>query len=192
MACASLIGANVLLWTMIPSLYMADFIYINPTPATLRKLTAEPAYRRRTIWFRKMVTAFSALTWTAIYGVKLCYLLFFHLLVVRITRYLLIWKCIFVTTVILFVFCICCDYIGCPYFNIQVCKLLPWVKSSPWSLVNHLIPRDSKMLAKPRAVKKSCRRRGPNFHGHCNRHSQWVVSCPPSAAADEWLTIQSS
>lgn len=62
-----------------------------------------------------------ALSWTCIYSVKICFLLFFHQLITRLRRWILAWKIIFAITIVFGAFCASAVFIGCPKFTKLAC-----------------------------------------------------------------------
>ena len=60
--------------------------------------------------------------WLVIFSAKFSFLFFFYRLISRAQHLVTYWRVICLLTLIAFVFCVCCTFIGCPYINLQARK----------------------------------------------------------------------
>lgn len=80
------------------------------------------AFARRILTARKGLFACFAFSWTSIFAVKICFLLFFYQMITRLQRLILYWKVTFGITLILWAFCISEAFIACPLPRFPVIK----------------------------------------------------------------------
>lgn len=119
-ACSTFIASQVLLYVIkIEGLYWLGALVYEPMgPQNLSLILEHPeAFYRHVEKIQVMDTCSAALTWTSIYAVKICFLLFFHQLITRLRRLILAWKIIFVITIIFWAFCVSAMFITCPRFG---------------------------------------------------------------------------
>ena len=76
---------------------------------------------RRAANLQQILFSSLALSWTCIYAVKICFLLFFHQLITRLRRWILAWKIIFAITIVFWAFSASAVFIGCPRFTKLAC-----------------------------------------------------------------------
>lgn len=76
-ACVTLIAANVVVYLMLSDLYWSEELLLNPGPTILAMARTPEEISGRIQSTRKTMLSFMALSWTAIYAIKLCFLLFF-------------------------------------------------------------------------------------------------------------------
>ncbi len=129
-ACATLIASQVLLYVL-----KIEVIYDNAQsikdPATRNILfsTSDVAadgsnaevLRRSALNLQPILFSSLALSWTCIYAVKICFLLFFYQLLTRLRRWILAWKIIFAITIVFWAYCASAVFIGCPKFTKLAC-----------------------------------------------------------------------
>ena len=121
--CLTFIASQTLLYILgIQNIYWLVEIRYNATSPQTLALDLGVIYRR---FFKVQQTeaASTALTWTSIFAVKICFLLFFYPLISRLRKWVLAWKVIFGTTILVGAFCISSGFIGCPDFGPNACKL---------------------------------------------------------------------
>ena len=126
LACLTLIASQSLFYvfTINPIFWEETLI---PDPANLPKYLASVSndpgvIYRRIVRFQKMVFAWLVLTWSSIFAVKICFLLFFYQIIKRLQRFILAWKVIVGITIFIWVFCTCAGIIGCPHFGRRTSK----------------------------------------------------------------------
>lgn len=127
-ACATLIASQVLLYVLrIEVIYYDARNILDPVSGNILFFSsvadgsnAEVLHRRvsnpQPILFSSL-----ALSWTCIYTVKICFLLFFHQLITRLRRWILAWKVIFGITIVFWAYCASAVFIDCPKFAQLAC-----------------------------------------------------------------------
>ena len=124
-ACLTLIASQALLYILkIENLYWLREIGSEPmNPHNLASILEDPeAFYRRVFKIQRMEDSSAALRWTSIFAVKICFLLFFYQLIIRIRRLILAWKVIFGITIFFWAYCICTIFISCPHFDRNIRK----------------------------------------------------------------------
>lgn len=121
-ACVTLTAATGLLYAVIPIIYWDEEITGNPKINVIETVGSEKELFARIILYRQLVYSYLALSWTTIFSVKICFLLFFHQLVDRLRKLMLIWKIIFAITILVFCLCICGSFIACPHFGLDYAR----------------------------------------------------------------------
>ena len=118
-ASLTFIASQVLLYILkIENIYWLGASAYEPlSPQNLALLQDPEAFYRRISKFQQMVASSVALTWTSIYSVKICFLLFFYPMIVRLRNMILAWRAIFGITILFCAFCICAVFIVCPHFG---------------------------------------------------------------------------
>ena len=126
LACLTLIASQILLYVFtIDAMFRQESIF--PYPTNLPKLLAsvsnspEVVYRQK-LKFQKILFACLALTWTSIFAVKICFLLFFYPIIKRLQRFMLAWKVMFGIIICIWVFCTFQGAISCPNFSLRASK----------------------------------------------------------------------
>lgn len=127
-ACLSFIASQVLLYFLkIDEIYWliaVAFEFSQQTPALI--LEDPEAIYRRISMVQRMQTAIAILTWTSIFAVKICFLLFFHQMITRLQRLIVAWRVILGITIIFWAFCSFGYFISCSHFGQAACKsILP-------------------------------------------------------------------
>lgn len=115
-ACLTLSAAQIILYTTTDNWYWAEAFILDPKPQTLAAIEDHGA---RILTPQQLAFSFLTLTWTSIFAVKICYLLFFHQMIIRLERLVLAWKLVFGFTVICWAFCACEIFISCPHFDLD-------------------------------------------------------------------------
>lgn len=124
-ACLTLIASQALLYILkIENLYwLGEIGFDAMNPQSLASILEDPeAFYRRVLKIQRMEDSSAALTWTSIFAVKICFLLFFYQLIIRLRRLLLAWKVIFGVTIFFWAYCICTTFISCPHFDRNISK----------------------------------------------------------------------
>lgn len=119
-ACLTFIASQTLLYIFaIPNIYwLVEFSNNVTSPQTLALVIGDPgAIWRRFLKVQQTEAASTALTWTSIFAVKICFLLFFYPLITSHRKWVLAWKVIFGITILVWAFCISSSFIGCPHFG---------------------------------------------------------------------------
>ena len=123
-ACLTLIASQLMLYIPdIDDIYWVEALILYPSPQILASISKDPeAFHRRISGLQRMQFASFALTWTCIFAVKICFLLFFHQIITRLRRWILAWRVIFGITIFFWALCICAIFINCPHFGPTACK----------------------------------------------------------------------
>lgn len=116
-ACVTLTAATGLLYVMMPTIYWYEEIVLNPKADVLGTLGSVDELFAQTLRYRRLGYAYVSLTWTTIFSVKICFLLFFLQLVERLKRLMFIWKIVFAITLVVYGFCVCGTFIACPHIG---------------------------------------------------------------------------
>lgn len=130
-ACLTLIASQVLLYVLkIDTIYYNAGRVSDPVSRNILSLSSAvdsnngkdaELIHRRAAYLQKILFSCLALSWTCIYAVKICFLLFFHQLITRLPRWILAWKIIFGITIGFWAFCASAVFIGCPTFTQLAC-----------------------------------------------------------------------
>lgn len=102
---------------MLPDIYL--FENLESEPASLIPLSAELEIFQKVVWFENSDSAYLFVTWTAIFLVKASFLTFFRRLIDRVGRLVTYWKVVVAITIVVFGFCACIGFIGCPKSGIN-------------------------------------------------------------------------
>lgn len=131
-ACATLIASQVLLYVLrIEVIYYDARKILDPVSGNILFFSSvadgshAEVLRRRVSNPQPILFSSLALSWTCIYTVKICFLLFFHQLITRLRRWILAWKVIFGITIIFWAYCASAVFIGCPKFAQLACTSVP-------------------------------------------------------------------
>lgn len=129
-ACVTLTAATGLLYAVIPIIYWEEEIILNPKINVIEMVGSETELFAQLLRYKQLLYSYLTLTHTTIFSVKICFLLFFHQLVDRLKKLMLIWKIVFAITISVFCFSICAGFIASPHFgHDDACK--------PASFANH-------------------------------------------------------
>lgn len=123
-ACLTFIASQILLYILkIDNIHWLGAVTFDPSPQT-PALTIEDleAYYRRIPKIMRMECSIGILTWTSIFAVKICFLIFFHQLVTRLRRLIVAWRVILGITIISWALCSFEFFISCPHFGQAACK----------------------------------------------------------------------
>lgn len=123
-ACLTLTASQIMLYVpSIDDIYWMEALILDHSPQILVSISKDPeAFYRRISKLQRMQFSSFALTWTSIFAVKICFLLFFHQMITRLRRLILAWRVIFGVTIFFWVLCICAVFINCPLFGPTACK----------------------------------------------------------------------
>ena len=116
-ACVTLTAATGLIYALIPAMYWDEEIILNPEINVIEMVGSETEHFAQILRYRQLTSSYLALTWATIFSIKICFLLFFHQLVDRLKKLMLIWKIVFAITIAVFCFCICAAFIPCPHYG---------------------------------------------------------------------------
>ena len=124
-ACLTFIASQVLLYIIkIDNIYWHAAVTSESNPQILASITKDPeAFLCRELKIQRLEFSSVVFTWTSIFAVKICFLLFFHPMITRLRRLIVAWRVIFGITIIFWAFCICGVFISCPHFGSDACKL---------------------------------------------------------------------
>lgn len=123
-ACLTLIASQIMLYIpYIDDIYWIEALIIHPSTQILASISEDPeAFHRKISSLQRMQFSSFALTWTSIFAVKICFLLFFHQMITRLRRWILAWRVIFGITIFFWALCICAIFINCPHYGPTACK----------------------------------------------------------------------
>lgn len=121
-ACVTLIAENVILYLMLSDLYWVEELLLKPGPTILEMARAPEGISGRVQSIRKTLLSFIALSWTTIYAIKFCFLLFFHQMIDRLKSLVLIWKITLGITVLSYCICLSSLFMSCTHYDIEVGK----------------------------------------------------------------------
>lgn len=111
LACAGLTGATVLCFVLIPGAGLFDELFAG-RPV---KMPADSG--AFTTYYNSILDAYVAVTWIVLFAVKFCFLAFFRLLIDRLTRMIIYWRCVVVITAVLSILSLSENFIACPRIN---------------------------------------------------------------------------
>ena len=113
------VASQVLLYILkIENIYWLGARAYEPmNPQNLALLQDSEALYRQVLKFQRMVFSSLALIWISIYAVKICFLLFFYPMIIRLRNLILAWRVIFGITILFCAFCICAVFIVYPHFG---------------------------------------------------------------------------
>lgn len=123
-ACLTFIASQVLLYILkVDNVHRFGAVFFKPGPQTTASIYEDPeALYRSLSKVQHMEYSIGILTWTSIFAVKICFLLFFHQMILRTRRLLVAWRVIFGITIIFWVLCSCGFFMSCPRFGQAACK----------------------------------------------------------------------
>lgn len=127
-ACVTLTASNGLLFSMISTIYWDEDLEFNPESLALATAGSPTAFLARTLRYQHIVFSFLVLTWTTIFAVKICFLLFFLQMVDRLKKLRFFCKIVFGITLLFYCFCASGTFTSCPHLS---CKS----KSFPGTLI---------------------------------------------------------
>lgn len=143
-ACSTFIASQSILYILkIENIYWLGSLAFEPmNPQNLASILEEPeAFYRRVLRIQRAEFSGLALTFTSIFAVKICFLIFFYEMVTRLRRLILAWKVIFGITVLFWALCTSAVFISCPHFAPSVSKLAMPLPTQLYSLliipINH-------------------------------------------------------
>lgn len=170
--CLTLSASQIILYLMMEDIYWGEALILDSSPQTYALAIEDPkAFYHRILKYQQMSFSFTTLTWTTIFVVKFCFLLFFQQMIIRMERLMLAWKMVFGITLGCWAFCTCGIFISCPHFGLEACKsaillrsilrFLNWLNCSG-------VRRRFWFHQEPRY---RCHR---NYFRHCVRLTQWA------------------
>lgn len=130
-ACVALIAANVILYYMLSDLYWDEELLLNPHWASVASTLTTEQLIDMVLLTRKTILSYVALSYTSIYGVKLCFLFFFRQLIDRVKRLVVIWKISLGFTVVSYCVTVSSYFMTCTHYDYRVGKS-PWPSVICW------------------------------------------------------------
>lgn len=118
-ACATLIAANAMLYLLLSDLYWDEELLLDPVKTILAAANTPKQLFGKILSTRMMILALQAVTWTSIYAIKFCFLLFFHQIVCRLKGQLFLWKIILGITVLFYCICISVSFMTCTHYDME-------------------------------------------------------------------------
>ena len=132
-ACLCLIASQILIYILkIDNIYwFAAAIFesssLESRPAFLisaeedtTTITTTEEFNLRISMFLRMQYSIGILSWTCIFAVKICFLLFFHQMIISLPKFIVAWRVIFGITIIFWAFS--AFFINCSHFGKATCK----------------------------------------------------------------------
>ena len=118
-ACLTFIASQVLLYILkVDNVHRYGAVLFEPSLQITASIYEDPeALYRSLSKIQHMEYSIGILTWTSIFAVKICFLLFFHQMILRIRRLVVAWRVVFGITIISWVLCSCGFFISCPRFG---------------------------------------------------------------------------
>lgn len=167
-ACLSFTASQVLLYILkMDNIYWLAAVLFESslqTPALILE-GPEANYRRISI-SQRIHYCIGILTWTSIFAVKICFLLFFHQMITSLRILVVAWKVILGITIIFWALCSCTVFISCSNFGQATCKsILPSLPNYAPYWSKHLIKR-SELYTRSTAYPEPC----SEHHGSCSRY----------------------
>ncbi len=117
LACAALVAGNTLVFVTDDALYLSELAILDPAVGRLEY--ARPSFADDTLRLQRALWAFTAMVWTTLFGVKVCFLLFFRHMVQRLGGLVTYWKVVLGLTLAFYVVCMCGNAIGCPHVGLD-------------------------------------------------------------------------
>lgn len=119
-ACSTFIASQSLLYILkIENIYfLGELTSESMSPQILAPILEDPqAFTRRVSKLQRIEFSSFTLTFTSIFAVKVCFLLFFYEMITQLRRFVLAWKLIFGITILFWALCTCTVFITCPHFS---------------------------------------------------------------------------
>ena len=117
--CVCLIAATILLYKVLPVLYLVLRLVSDPSSVRL-----PPGFSQQASFYQKILYSHLALAWSVIYSVKFCFLCLFRLLIDRLKGIVRYWRFVVGITAISAGYCISYQFIVCPRFGFaSACEL---------------------------------------------------------------------
>lgn len=125
-ACLTLIASQIFLYVLtIDAIFREKARARNSSPLNFASVSNYPeVIYLQVIKIQRMLVPCWTLIWTSIFAVKICFLLFFYQIIIRLQNFMRAWKVIFGITIFIWAFCICEFAIDCPYFDQRICSRL--------------------------------------------------------------------
>lgn len=119
-ACVTLTAANGILFSLIPTIYWYEDSILDPNLQAIQTTDLLAVFWAQTLRYQQMAFMFLTLSWTTVFAVKLCFLLFFHQMLDRLKSLMLMWKIVLGITMFLYPLAVCgCGiFIACPQLDI--------------------------------------------------------------------------
>lgn len=119
--CVTLIAATIIIFVITDTIYWDEQLILDPSPEVLTAALS-PDFFHRVLWYQQTVFSFITLTWTTIFAVKICFLLFFRQMVERLNGLILFWRVVLGITILSYCICACGVFISCSHFGLAACK----------------------------------------------------------------------
>ena len=117
LACVALTTATALIFVFDRAMYLDELMILDPAVARIEYV--RPTFAADTLWLQRMLWAYTSMIWTTLFGVKICFLLFFRHMVERLGGLMTYWKVVVGLTLTVFVICLCGNAIGCPHIGVD-------------------------------------------------------------------------
>lgn len=149
-ACVTLTAATGLVYVMIPLMYWELEMTVHPQVNAIKMFTSQTQLFAQILRYRRLAYSWIVVSWTTVFSVKICFLLFFYQLIDRVEKLLIIWKIVFAITIFVFVFCVSGSFIACPYFALgDACKFSLFQVTNSFGtkkVINYFVHQLSEML----------------------------------------------
>ncbi|SLM33888.1 hypothetical protein LPUS_02486, partial [Lasallia pustulata] len=119
--CVTLTAATIIIFVITDTIYWDEQLILDPSPEVLTAALS-PDFFHRVLWYQQTVFSFLTLTWTTIFAVKICFLLFFRQMVERLNGLILFWRVVLGITILSYCICACGVFISCSHFGLAALK----------------------------------------------------------------------
>ena len=75
-------------------------------------------------WYQQVTYVYTSMVWLVVFSVKFAFLAFFWGLVSRVGGMVAYWRVVLGVCVGAFVFCVCAEFIECPYTSLRSCEFI--------------------------------------------------------------------
>ena len=121
-ACVMFVAGSILLFVSLPTVYWITGITLDPLNPTTEKFIFSPDFPYQIAHSQKIVYSYLSLSITAIFSVKVTFIVFFRPMVDKMPNMIMYWKVLFAITLVSYIFSICSQFIECPHFGVSACE----------------------------------------------------------------------
>ena len=123
LVCLALTVTTTLIYQGLSNIYLLERVAQEPISELAATISATPDSEAKVLRYQRLNYYYTTMAWLVIFSVKLSFICFFCRLIDRVHSLLLYWRVIIAVNVVAFGFCICSNFIGCPYLGIRGSKL---------------------------------------------------------------------
>lgn len=77
------------------------------------------------LWYQRVTYIYTTIVWIVSFAVNFASLYYFRHLVSRVRNLIVYWKVVAVVNVVAFLFCVCAEFMECPYTSLKPCESVP-------------------------------------------------------------------